>query len=577
MTSKDSSNRRMNIMTLGKLEERFSALCKQGKYQEADEVLKKTIALAKATFGEKHAYVTACLNNRSILSKKLEAKKKLEAAGKPKRIEKLKSAGTMEMAKKTDVSKAEEVSAVKELIDYGKVGKFAVSLVVMAVLFTTVFVYGAVNLKPGDFRQNHIVSNQNTSYPLYKVNASYSPGDRTITGEEEIFFETEGSGQTLYLNLYFNRYKDKESNQSEMRTYAYKGGSDQGYIDILSVSYKNQPLSFKEEGEILKIVLSDGMTFTGQEGLKVAFKLKIPAIADRSGSNAKGVWVGNWLPTLTAQNQVHKFTEIGDAFVNISATYQVALYVPNGYQVVLNGLEEPTAQGIGTVYQGTIEHVRDLPLFIHKGYQKITVMEGPTEICYYYYTAEAHPVEVVTMVKSALEFYNSNVGQYPWKQLNLVENDMYLSGMEYSTMLLLSTKALQNSLEETVFHEVGHQWFYNIVGSDQYEAPFIDEGLVEFFGYNVLKREVPKNSQKIWGLNQDLGKFKTWKQYRDIHYRNGRKLFEDLYVILGKTEFEKFIKEYYDKYKYTLVTREMFKAFVAEKIGPQKASELLGY
>lgn len=553
MTTKDSWTKRINILTLNRLEEQFNLLYKQSRYKEAEEVIEQAVLLAKDTYGPKHPYYSACLNNRALVRKKLDGNQ----------------LGCLNLT--------DSLSKRFDYLTKGWKGKLIVCLSI-AIVAVSGAIFGTMNLQKGEASRGvAIVPLEGEQFPLYKVKASFNPDDRTIQGEEEIFFKTQGKGNELLLNLYFNRYNDKALCSSEMRQYAFAKGEDQGYIDILSVSHKGKPLKFMEEGEVLRVSLDETSSFSSDEGLKIDFKLKIPYIADRSGANDKGIWLGNWLPTLAVKKNLHKATEIGDDFVNLSSTYKLSFYVPQGYNLVLSNIQDVQPRGNGRIYNCNLERVRDLPVFINKGYKQQVVKAGQTEIHYYYLSDDARPLEVLEMASQALDYYNNYVGKYPWKQLNIVENDMYLSGMEYSTMILLSSKAIKNSMEETVFHEVGHQWFYNIIGSDQYSAPFIDEGLVEFFGYYVLKRQIPQTWQQTSGLNKDLSQFSTWKQYREVHYQNGRKMFENLFLVMGKTEFEKFIKEYYDKYKFSLVTYDEFKTFLTEKVGQQQATRLLNY
>jgi len=413
--------------------------------------------------------------------------------------------------------------------------------------------------------------------PFYRVRANFYPEHKVVEGEEEVIFEHQDPRQEVVFNLYLNRYQSHKLSSSEIRKYALERGMEPGYIEIQNVSYKGKQVPFKEEGQLLKVTLEKDLFTPGEQALKIAFKVKIPRGADRVGGNDKGIWLGNWLPTLSVDGRRYRPTEIGDPYVNFSSTYEVTFSVPEDYSLVLSNVNSVQEQAGRKVYHGRLERVRDLPVFLNYGYREAMTIEGKTEIHYYYTSSNNREREVLAAARKALAFYEKNVGEYPWKQLNIVENDMYLNGMEYSTLLLISKKAIENNLTRTVFHEVGHQWFYNIIGSDQYYAPFMDEGWVEFLTSHALDNKEPRFWPHLTGLDKDLSYFTSWRQYREAHYHNGRKWFESLCFILGEEKFKKFLREYYGEFKYDLVSREQFKHFITERINDQSVHRLLGY
>nr|WP_269438105.1 M1 family aminopeptidase [Phosphitispora fastidiosa] len=259
----------------------------------------------------------------------------------------------------------------------------------------------------------------------------------------------------------------------------------------------------------------------------------------------------------------------------MSSTYQFRFSVPQDFNLILCNANTIQQEGGRKIYTGVLERVRDLPVFLNRGYREAVTKEGEIEVHYYYYSPDSRPEAVLAAARKALAFFNKNVGKYPWQQLNIVENDMFLNGMEYSTMILISKGTSRGNLPNTVFHEVAHQWFYNIVGSDQYNAPYIDEGLVEFFTAYAQSGRVPGYTGDTGGLNRSLEGFGSWQDYRNVHYRNGRKLFEQLYLLLGKNEFDNFIKEYYDRYKFGFVSATEFRMILDGKLREDQVSQLL--
>ena len=524
------------------LEEQFNELYSEGRLQEALQVMERASNIAATIFRPDDLISLTVRNNMLLIEKKLEEEKSNQA-------------GTL----------------VVENKGFGlrSVSKGLLLGLLLAVLLAAGLVKPAGD---GSGVKPVVAEPPDDILPHYLVQASFYPDQKVIQGKEIVSFI--GTGKEVDFNLYLNRFHDPSLNSSEMRTYAYRHGSDDGYIDIKAIDQKGEKLNFQIQGQFLRIFLDPTVFMPGSEvELSITFKAKIPYILDRTGGDSRGVWLGNWLPTISVDSKPIKPTEIGDPFLDRSSTYDVNIDVPKDYSLVLSNVDSVVANGERKVYHARLEQVRDLPLFINHGYHEVSTLDGQTEIHYYFVSQGERAGEVLDTARKALEFYKANVGEYPWKQLNIVENDMYLSGMEYSTMILVSERAVRTNLAPTVFHEVGHQWFYNIIGNNPFNAAYMKEGAVEFFTKYALEGQTPSRSN-ILSLNRNIGDFSSWGPYREIHYLNGEKLFEDLYVTMGETKFKQFVKDYYDKYKYTIVSPDQFRDYVAQTIGQKAASDL---
>ncbi|HWI55265.1 MAG TPA: M1 family aminopeptidase [Desulfobacteria bacterium] len=550
MTNEDTWSKRINILNLNRLEEQVASFIRQKRYLEALSAAERLLETAKSAYGPQYSGLAVYHRNISDI-------KKLIAS----------------------VDKGAPIAAGQNLEK--PMSKFALraALVLITVfIVSALFVYNQLSTyRSGDTNSAYASASSAVSdVPVYRVKAAFDPVKKVLEGEEEVVFHHAIERNELVFNLYFNRYNNEGLKSSEMRKFALKKGFDRGYIDVLAVEVKGKEITFEQKGEILRIRAKEGIFPQGETNVKILFRLKIPYILDRSGGNSNGVWLGNWLPTLKVGSTWQRPTEIGDPFVNYSSTYQTEFTLPKEYSLVLSNTYSIEDRGDVKVYRSSLEKVRDLPVFFNRSYVKAWVHEGQTEINYYFRPGGSRrPGDVLDIARRSLAFYEDYVGDYPWKQLNIVETEMYLNGMEYSTMVLVSPKAAEKSMEQTLFHEVGHQWFYNIIGSDQYEAAFIDEGLVEFLTCFILERKPPRSYDQVTGLDKSLDDFGSWQKYRETHYYKGRKLFESIYISLGKTEFEKFIKEYYDKYEFSLVSSQEFRKFLEEKMGKESAKALL--
>lgn len=91
-----------------------------------------------------------------------------------------------------------------------------------------------------------------------------------------------------------------------------------------------------------------------------------------------------------------------------------------------------------------------------------------------------HMLDVTKM--AALDFYNESFGPYPFDELDIVETDLSLAyGVSWSGMLFINQSQLapgnETTLDFTVFHEVGHQWWGATVGANSNDHTYMVEGL----------------------------------------------------------------------------------------------------
>ena len=94
----------------------------------------------------------------------------------------------------------------------------------------------------------------------------------------------------------------------------------------------------------------------------------------------------------------------------------------------------------------------------------------------------------------ALEIYSERVGDYPYTEFEVITSPMRALGIEYPGITSIVVDEFvagavmygmptENLLESTLAHEVGHMWFYNAVGNDQQNEPWVDEALVQYLTY----------------------------------------------------------------------------------------------
>jgi hypothetical protein len=124
-------------------------------------------------------------------------------------------------------------------------------------------------------------------------------------------------------------------------------------------------------------------------------------------------------------------------------------------------------------------------------------------------------------LKDAILHYSNQVGEYPYNVVTAVEGALEAGGgMEYPTITVIGSVGNAESLDEVITHEVGHNWFYGILGSNERINPWMDEGVNSYYERIYMKAKYP--NQKLFGVfgNTKLAgmlDIKRWKQ-ADMNY-----------------------------------------------------------
>jgi aminopeptidase N len=184
----------------------------------------------------------------------------------------------------------------------------------------------------------------------------------------------------------------------------------------------------------------------------------------------------------------------------------------------------------------------------------------------------------------ALESFNQRFTNYPYTELDLISTPMLALGMEYPGVIALNVKMFDEQaeisgmpgpyfLEGTTAHEVAHQWFYNMIGNDQQEEPWLDEAIVQYLtGIYFLDRY---GEQGYQGFRQSW--FDRWDRvdrqptpvslpassydgtaYGAIVYGRGPLFVEALAERMGEQRFWDFLRAYVDEYRWSIGQPEGF-------------------
>jgi aminopeptidase N len=230
---------------------------------------------------------------------------------------------------------------------------------------------------------------------------------------------------------------------------------------------------------------------------------------------------------------------------------------------------------------------RDFYIAGSERYIVTTATIGQTTIKSYGFPEFTERVEQARdYVVAAMESFNARFGTYPFTEFEIGPTPNLALGVEYPGVVVLNGRIYDPDesfgntpssfyLEGTTVHEVGHQWFYSIIGNDQPDEPWVDESLTQYATYLYFV-----DQYGVSGAEGYLQSFVTrWNvldqadipigmpagnyegsEYSAIVYGRGPLFFQALSETIGEATFNAFIHDYYQTYKWGIVTGPELKA-----------------
>lgn len=402
----------------------------------------------------------------------------------------------------------------------------------------------------------------------------------------------------LYFCLYPNAFrKDARIKpiRPEYQFKAYPNGESYGEIKINSVKNNSNDLTFSIDGEdknLLKVELNKPIKHKERCKIEIDFDLVIPNCLHRFGYGENTLNLSNFYPILCEEynGEIYKsvYYPSGDPFYSSVSNYTVSLTVPSTY-VVASSLTAKGTECMGekTRYIYAREKVRDIAFILSEKFNIIKEKVGSTDLYYYYYNDKS-PEKSFDVIKKSFSFYSENFTKYPYSEYVVCEADFIYGGMEYPCLTIVDGTLIKEEKDYAIAHETAHQWWYGLVGVNQVEEHFIDEGLTEFstilflenytgksrseYVTNAIEkyREIRKytiniDSAKKAVMQRNLGEFSTDAEYIAIVYYRSQIMFDDLSNFLGEKKTFKFLNGLANNYKYKNITYEELSSF-AEKI-----------
>lgn len=367
--------------------------------------------------------------------------------------------------------------------------------------------------------------------------------------------------EKIILHIWPNAYRN---NTSEMATQLDENGEidfhfadsfDRGYLDSLNFKIDGTPVTFdyyQEELDIIEIKLPSVLKSGDKITIETPFFVKIPkGIYSRLGHIKESYQVTQWFPkpAVYDKNGWHPLPYLSQGeFYSEYGSYDVKITVPQNYVVgatgdLVNGDEElafleakvkateemiekntvprnkmgyPIVKEIvsDTLFKTLHFHqdnVHDFAWFADKRYH---VLKGEVELphsgrkvtTWAMFTNNEFDLwkRSIEYLNDATYYYSLWTGDYPYNHVTAVDGSISAGGgMEYPNITVIGESYTDLGLEQVIVHEVGHNWFYGILGSNERVNAWMDEGLNTFTENRYTETKYP-DSKMDFGISQNL-------------------------------------------------------------------------
>lgn len=382
-------------------------------------------------------------------------------------------------------------------------------------------------------------------FPQYNIQATINAQEKTIKASETVIFTNHGKEAIgeIYFHLYANR-KYTQAEKEFMLRYAgyfkinpYPDGFDSGKVTIHSVKRGQSSLPYQMEGEdetLLLVPLNEKLGIGETIEVAIDFSVDIPHAYGRFGWHENIFALSRWYPILSVLNDEgwnnHPFYPFHRPFFSDAATYSVQLTVPQNMKMIHTGDQKSeTTSGENKVVDiETPLPVREFSLAMSPDYQvKESILGGVTIKSYYLPGDEYYGDLALKDAGDLMAYYKERFGEYPYKEFSIAPVYLGYGGEQMPNLIFIDTrvfklpKFLNRYFDFLISHETGHQWFYNLVGIDEFTQMWLEEGVNSYFILEYLENKYGPNAEVAEipeSLSWLLPKF-TFRGVRDIRYK----------------------------------------------------------
>ena len=465
----------------------------------------------------------------------------------------------------------------------------------------------------------------------YQIDARYDPDKHAVEATETLTYHNL-TGQRLDhfpFHLYLNGFQPDATWVREAHRDGYFRTStfDAGWDSKRSGSNEITSLEVEGMGDLTKLIKfispddgnpKDKTVFdiavphpieAGQDVVfKIKFKAIFPEVVARTGYKRTFLLAAQWFPKVgvfwNGAWNCHQFHAMTEFFADFG-TYDVKITLPKNYIIGATGVQvSDTDNGNGT--RTVAFHAEDVHDFAWTADPNFKVLEdtfngsvGPVKIRLLTFDSHRSSWQrYLDVMQGTMKRFDDWYGPYPYAQITVVDpphGALEAGGMEYPTFITGDTawwapKGQVEVPEGVTEHEFGHQYWYGMVATNEFENAWLDEGINSYTEVKVMGSLYGKNTSVLNWLGAQMGDAATQRMsylgvaetdslsrpsYRDmsmgayggVTYGKAATMLMTLENVVGEQMLQKALRAYFMKYRFTHPTQEDFLRTVNEVAG----------
>ncbi len=428
----------------------------------------------------------------------------------------------------------------------------------------------------------------------YSIEVRLNDTEHSLKGFETFTYKN-NSSQTLdklFIHLWPNAYKNAKTAMSKQK---FRQGdffmlwakpTAKGYIDSLDFKVNNTPAKwdyFEDQEDIAVLTLPQPLAPGASITVSTPFFVKLPSGSiSRLGHIEQSYQITQWYPKPAVYDKDgwHPIPYLTQGeFYSEFGSFDVKITLPENYTVGATGnlqtqseIERmdrlanevssdktmdfpPSSPNMKTLHY-IQSNVHDFGWFADKRWM---VRKGEVELpaskrkvtTWALFTQAEKAIweeEGIRSINDGLYYYSLWSGDYPYDVCTAVDGTISAGGgMEYPNVTVIGNSGNASTLRTVIIHEVGHNWFYGILGSNERDNAWMDEGINSFFETRAIMATRKDSADAVDGIIQ-IGQL-DMKRILGLENLSYSYLTEELpYLIAARTGEDQPIQAHSDDY-----------------------------
>lgn len=460
----------------------------------------------------------------------------------------------------------------------------------------------------------------------YTLSASLDGAQHTIDGHGTLVWENASSrpASELYFHLYLNAFKN---NQTVFLRSPFRAGRSGhgarkwGYIDVKRLAVREmggvnvwperaaRSADDAEDETDVRVPLPRAVAPGEHITVELQWTSQLPEIVERTGYVRDFHMLGQWFPKIARREPdgawVHFPFDAQSEFYADFGSYDVSLDVPADMVVGATGVRvSESVEGGRRHARYRIDDVHDFAWTAWASYLERTETMGGVNVRVLYPPGNDGNAEATLQaVRHGLHHYGAAYGKYPYPVLTVVHPPAFApsaAGMEYPTLITTGlpwyTHLVSSLMERVTLHELGHQWFYGLVATDEHSFPFLDEGLTTYAETSAMRalfgaasglrapglavsdlayfRDLSAEAGHDEIVARPAAAFASFRQVGALVYARTGTILETLRRVFGEAALDRALGRYARRYRFDHPTPKHLVAVVREVMGDEPADFL---